>query len=410
MEPVMKKLIIFCFLLIPILFGQTRKPEVAGQFYSADAQQLKTTIDFFLSSVTIKNREKPAGLICPHAGYYYSGQVAAAAFKQIENHTYETIIILSPSHRIAFDFISVFDGDYYESPLGKIPVNKTLATRIASKNNGIQLSSIGHIKKNIFQPGEHAIEVQLPFLQSGQSDFQIVPIVIGTQDYGKIKSLGEKLKELRKTENLLIIASSDLSHYHSYEKCKEIDQRLMNAVKRDTPEKFYKNLNKKYEACGGSGITVLKTALGADCKVEILKYANSGDVKKADKNQVVGYTAVVFYERKETEMGEHGKLLTIEEQKLMLKLAEETVKSVVNGEEPEIPENLPPVTLEKRGAFVTLNKNQQLRGCIGYIVPIKPLYETIIEMGEAAALRDPRFNPVEPEELAEICSHCPICN
>ncbi len=399
----MMKKIIFSLIVAGLLLAQTRKPEVAGQFYRADAQKLRTTIQYYLDQETRQSNKKPAGLIAPHAGYYYSGHVAAAAYKEIEDHNYATIIILSPSHRKTFDYISVFDGDYYETPLGKVPVDKKLSEQLTTKDNSIRLSETGHIKEDIFQPGEHAVEVQIPFLQMVQKDFSIIPIVIGTRDYETIKRLGEKLNELRKTEDLLIIASSDLSHYHNYEDCKIIDKRLLQAVKKNQPKAFYKNLKKnKYEACGGAGIAVLMIAMEKESDINILKYANSGDIKEADKSRVVGYTAVAFYQGKENKMNKNSDLLNIDEQKLILKLAEETVKSVVRGEKPEVPENLPPITKEKRGAFVTLNKNHQLRGCIGYIVPIKPLYETIMEMGKAAALRDPRFQPVEPDELDDI--------
>jgi len=396
----MKKIIIILFLIV-LLFSQTRKPEVAGQFYTADAKKLKATIQFYLDQEKVQSSEKPIGIIAPHAGYVYSGHVASAAYKQIQNHQFDAIVVLSPSHRIGFDYISIYNGDFYETPLGKIPVDKSLAKSLVTEDNDIMFSDIGHLKKDVFTMGEHALEIQLPFIQMVQKNVKIIPIVIGTQSYQKIELLGKRLMKLRNNHNILIVASSDLSHFHDYEACKQIDKKLINAVKTNEPKSFYKNLNKnKYEACGGSCITALMIATGEISEIKILKYANSGDIQGGDKNSVVGYLSAAFYEGKEKEMSEN--LLTIDEQKMILKLAEESVKYYVNGLEAKVPENIPPIAKEKRGAFVTLHKNDQLRGCIGYILPIKPLYETIIEMAEAAALRDPRFNPVTPKELDDV--------
>ena len=398
----MKKILFFIIILIQ-LFPQTRKPEVAGRFYSGNASELRNTIQAFLDKTTIQSEDKPIGLIVPHAGYVYSGQVAASAYKEIINHKYETIIILSPSHRAGFDFISVFNGEYYETPLGKIPVNKNLAKELITDNKHIQLSSLGHIKNDVFTQGEHALEVQLPFLQIVQKNVQIVPIVIGTQKYAKLNTLGKKLKQFRHKHNILIIASSDLSHFHNYQDCQKIDKTLIKELQNNKPEVFFNKLYKnEFEACGGSCITALMLATGNNCLIKILKYANSGDIKGGDKSRVVGYTSVAFYEGKDNAMSKKNSLLNLNEQKAMLKLAAATVKSVVMGKEPKIPENLPAIAFEKRGAFVTLTKNQHLRGCIGYILPIKTLYETIMEVGESAALRDPRFDPVTVDELDDI--------
>ncbi|MBN2280510.1 MAG: AmmeMemoRadiSam system protein B [Candidatus Marinimicrobia bacterium] len=396
----MKKYIIF-LIMLSMLPGQTRKAEVAGQFYTADGQKLKAEIERYLTWEKVVSDDKPIGLIIPHAGYVYSGQVAAAGYKQIENHQYDAVIIMAPDHRVGFDFISIYEGEFYETPLGKIPVDRDLADQLVTPNQDIRYSLLGHEKKDIFSMGEHALEVQLPFLQTLLDPLKIVPVIIGTQDFQKIETLGKKLQALRQEKDLLIVASSDLSHFHAYEDCKTIDSRLVLAVEKKDPKSFFRELaGHQIEACGGNCIAALMIAGGPGRNVKILKYANSGDVKGGDKSRVVGYLSAAFYERKENKMDDH--LLNLEEQKLMLELAEESVKAFVNGKKPKMPENLPAITLEKRGAFVTLHKKGQLRGCIGYILPLKPLAETIIEMAEAASLRDPRFNPVKPSELEDI--------
>ncbi len=393
----MKRLFVF-LLIISTLFSQTRKAEVAGQFYTDNAKKLREHINHFISINNQFSENKPIGLIAPHAGYYYSGHVAGAAYKQIRSHNYETIIVLSPSHRVAFDFISVYDGNFYETPLGKTRVDQSLAKAITGGK--IKRSSIGHVKSNSIKPGEHAIEVQLPFIQVVQEDANILPVVIGTRDYSIIREFGNRLKKQLAEKNILIIASSDLSHYHNYGDCQKIDQRLLTALETKSPKSFYHNLkSNQYEACGGAGITALMIAAGNQSKIKTLKYANSGDIPKTQRDRVVGYAAVAFYQGENNIMSNQ---LNKTEQKIILSLAEEAVASAVNGKKPEIPGNLPDIATEKRGAFVTLNKGGQLRGCIGYILPVMPLYETIIEVGKSAALRDPRFNSVQPAELNDI--------
>ncbi|MDD5062653.1 MAG: AmmeMemoRadiSam system protein A, partial [Candidatus Marinimicrobia bacterium] len=241
----------------------------------------------------------------------------------------------------------------------------------------------------------------------------IVPIVVGTHDWAVLNSLGKRLGELLTKKDILIVVSSDFSHYHSYSDCQKIDQRAVERIKELNARSFYDGLvNKAYEACGGGPITTLLIAAQQiqNPQIEILNVANSGDVPYGDKSAVVGYVAAALYQnpksKKEVKATSADQLnksdLTREEQLFLLDLAEKTVAAAVNKKPLPAPQDVPERLKVKRGAFVTLEKNHELRGCIGYILPISPLYKTVIEMAQSAALHDPRFKPVSPGELKNI--------
>ena len=282
---------------------------------------------------------------------------------------------------------------------------------MADINNRVFLSSKGH--GFVGTRGEHALEVQLPFLQLVLGKFKLVPIVIGDQDWTTCEALAEVLTESLKGKSALIVASSDLSHFHPYNEAIRLDSIVMNHVNSFDPEGLYEDISTGLcEACGASPIISAMLAakgLGAD-KAKVLKYANSGDVT-GDRSGVVGYMAAVMYNSKPTSEGEGKKEsekagvelgLSAKDKKTLMQIARTTIEKRVKGE--KVPEFTveSPILKEKRGAFVTIHKHGQLRGCIGYIEAIKPLYITIREMAEAAALNDPRFPPVSPQELPSL--------
>ncbi|MBO8131117.1 MAG: AmmeMemoRadiSam system protein B [Candidatus Marinimicrobia bacterium] len=404
---------IFCIFIVNT-YPQVRKPVAAGAFYPSNKYELKAMINNFLEKAGEPIlKSKPNILICPHAGYIYSGQVAAYSFKEIRPFDYGTIILIGPSHIDYFEFASVYNGDYYETPLGKIPINKDLSKEITNNEKYIKLSNRGHLGP-AFNRGEHCLEVELPFIQVIKSDIKIVPIIIGTMNYKVIQALGNKLGETLKNDNILIVVSSDLSHYHSYEECNKIDGRLIRQLKNMDPEKFYYGLiSKDYEACGGAAITAALIAAkkAGINSIKILKHANSGDVPATSKDRVVGYLAAAIFKSKgggkmSREKNKKETLLQGElnkqDQIYLIELAEETINRVVNGKPKPNPDDVPDKLKEERGAFVTINKHGELRGCIGYVLPVYPLYKTVIEAATGAALHDPRFKPVSPDELDDI--------
>jgi AmmeMemoRadiSam system protein B/AmmeMemoRadiSam system protein A len=388
---------------------KTRKPAVANQFYPGDPVTLSRQIaDFFKKAKKEPIPGKIVGLIAPHAGYMYSGQVAAYAFKLLEGFFFETVVVISPSHIAYFQGASIYNGGAYETPLGVIAVDTSLAGKMADVNERVFLSTKGH--GFVGMRGEHAIEVELPFLQLVLGKFKLVPIVIGDQDQATCEALAEALIKSLKGESALIVASSDLSHFHPYDEAVRLDNIVINHVDSFDAEALFSDLAAgTCEACGGNPVVATMLAakgLGAD-KAKVLKYANSGDVT-GDRSGVVGYMAAVLYDsgakpedekksEKEKEGDKSG--LSEKDRKTLMHIARTTIEHKVKGTEPPEFEVDSPILKEKRGAFVTIHEHGRLRGCIGYIEAIKPLWVTIQEMAEAAALNDPRFPPVSPDEL-----------
>jgi len=391
--------------------AQDRAPAVAGAFYPADPQQLKAQCEKYIDNADIPASDnKPKALIAPHAGYTYSGAVAGHAYAAIRGFQYDAVIILAPCHIEHFAFASVYQGDNYVTPLGKLPIDKKLAKRCCTPDQRVRLSDRGHIR-NAMGRSEHSLEIQLPFLQTVVGKVPIVPIVVGTLDWQVIQTLGKQLADILAEEDVLLVASSDLSHYHDYQSCCKIDKRLIDRLQQLNPRHFYSGIaSRDYEACGAGPITAVLLATqvaGAD-SIAILDYANSGDIPGANRSQVVGYLAAAIYNANTkgnkamiTNPFSEGDL-TREEQLFIMDLAESTVEAVVRNQKPPVPKEIPTKMKTKRGAFVTLEKMGQLRGCIGYILPIYPLYETVMSVAESAALKDPRFPAVAPSELDDI--------
>lgn len=272
---------------------EIRKSIVAGSFYPGNQSELKNLISGYLQKAKDFNLENIRGLISPHAGYIYSGQVAAYSYKQIAGRDYECIFIIAPSHSELFGFNSVFGGKAYQTPLGTVEVDTDRCNKLCSLpeySGNIKISSHGH-------RAEHSLEVQLPFLQAVMEEFKIVPIVMGKQDKINIESLGNAIGRLFKNENILVVASTDLSHYHSYGVASDLDKQVENYIKDFNPDSFTDAYTTdKLEMCGGGPVAATMIAskeLGATAS-KILCYKNSGDVS-GDRNAVVGYLSCAFY-------------------------------------------------------------------------------------------------------------------
>ncbi|MCK5406369.1 MAG: AmmeMemoRadiSam system protein B, partial [Candidatus Krumholzibacteria bacterium] len=200
-----------------------RKPAVAGSFYPSDPVKLRTDLRAMLDDVgELPAMGRPLVLVEPHAGYVYSGRVAAHGYSLLENLNIDTVVVVSPSHAEHFPFVSVFDGDAYETPLGRIPVDKPTARDIVSADPILRLSGNGHIQ-NGEASREHALEVQLPFLQTVLDEFCIVPIVMGDQSWETCQALGNALGPILKRDNVITVISSDLSHFYPHNVAAEMD-------------------------------------------------------------------------------------------------------------------------------------------------------------------------------------------
>jgi AmmeMemoRadiSam system protein B len=268
-----------------------RKSVIAGTWYPGSPKVLRTDIeDFFLHAPDVKIEGSIRGLIVPHAGYVYSGQIAAIAYKMIKRETFDAVLVLGPSHRTFFHGVSIYDRGGYETPLGILPVDVTLAKDIMAQSEVISYIPAAHSQ-------EHSIEIQLPFLQAVLGKFGFVPIVMGEQDRETCETLAEGIVNAINGRNILIVGSSDLSHFHSYEKSVKLDSVVLKRIEKMDGRGLLEDLEKNLcEACGGGPAAVammVSEKVGAD-RAKLLKYANSGDVT-GDRKSVVGYASAIFY-------------------------------------------------------------------------------------------------------------------
>ncbi|MCD4670714.1 MAG: AmmeMemoRadiSam system protein B [Actinomycetia bacterium] len=270
-----------------------RRSTAAGSFYPANPEALTGQINSFLERAEDRDISNIKAIISPHAGYVYSGQTAAYSYKQLTDSDYDSIIVIAPSHGEYFDFISVYHGDSYETPLGTVIVDKERAGKLADASPAIEISHSGHGQ-------EHSLEVQLPFLQIVLgSNIKIVPVAIGNQSRENIIELGNTIGRLFSDDNILIVASTDLSHYHPYDIASGLDEKVSGLIGSfDTDGLMEEFIADKAEMCGGGPVISAMTAsslMGADSSM-ILHYANSGDIS-GDKSAVVGYLSAAFYKK-----------------------------------------------------------------------------------------------------------------
>jgi MEMO1 family protein len=381
-----------------------RPAGVAGGFYPADPKALAAMIDDMLAHVSPPAIPDPIfAVVAPHAGYQYSGPVAAYTFATLKGRKFSRVIVIAPSHYEAFEFTSVFDGDAYATPLGAVQVDKAFAGQLVKLSPTLRLSSQGHSATP--KGAEHALEVELPWLQRVLGDFQLVPIIMGDQSYESSRALGIALAKLIHGSDTLLVASSDLSHYHPYDEAVKMDQQTLNAVRAWDYFSMSQNFAMRvWEACGGAPIIAAMIAaerMGAN-QALVLKYANSGDTT-GDHSRVVGYGAVALVKTQGPQAAEHPFSLSASEISELLMLARTSVEYAVRERKLYQPPMSTSESLNQlRGAFVTLKESGALRGCIGYISAVKPLYLTVRDTATLAALRDSRFPPVSRSELSQI--------
>jgi AmmeMemoRadiSam system protein B/AmmeMemoRadiSam system protein A len=381
-----------------------RESVIAGSWYPGDRKKLTNDIKGYLAQVPEHKLDgELIALIAPHAGYVYSGQVAAYAYKLLEGKKYDVVVIIAPSHRAYFKGASVYPDGGYRTPLGIVPIAEEITEALMKKSALIKSIPRAHDQ-------EHSLEIQLPFLQVVLGDFRLVPIVMGEQDLRTCEELGRVVAEVIKGKNALVIASTDLSHFHPYKEAVALDQVVLKHVNAFDPKGLNEDLGEgRCEACGGGPVIAVMLAaqtLGAD-QGEVLHYANSGDVT-GDRSSVVGYMAGVLYKSTKGQKAQRkGKVgvdlgLNEEEKKTLHEIAHTVIWNKASGK--EVPEfNVTSERLnELRGAFVTITKKGTLRGCIGHIRGTKPLYQTVEEMAEAAAFQDPRFPPITKKELKDL--------
>lgn len=393
-------------------FGEVREAVVAGAFYPGDPSVLAADIDRYLDEAELPPLEgEIVAIISPHAGYMYSGAVAAHAYAPLRGRAFDSVIVVAPSHRFGFRGASVFGGDGYATPLGTVPVDRDLAQAIADEGKGLVYDPRAHA-------AEHSLEVQVPFLQRTLGDFSIVPIIMGDQGEPTIRLLAVQIAEAVRSARgrVVLVASTDLSHFHAYDRAVSLDSVVLDRVNAFDPEGLIESLSRgECEACGGGPMAAVMMAareLGAG-RSTVVRYANSGDVT-GDRSQVVGYMAAVLTrpereggEPTSSEGGEGSSLrpyegLSDDEKVSLLALARGAVEAAVGGGGPPESTLVSDALDTECGAFVTLHKAGRLRGCIGYIRARKPLRQTVVEMAVGAALHDPRFPAVSAAEVPDL--------
>ena len=385
-----------------------RQPAVAGQFYPANAAELQSMLkDLFSRAVPSKNIENVAALICPHAGYVFSGGVAASAFNQLDlNRRYENIFIIGPSHHVGFEGASVYTSGNFVTPLGTVQVNAQLGRQLIQKSKAFVSRNDAHLS-------EHSVEVQVPFLQYRfGKDCLIVPIVVGAGSPATLKDIALVLRPYFNDRNLFII-SSDFSHYPPYMDAMKADKATADAIVSRSPEALMRVMKRNEESgipnmatslCGWPAVLTLLYMIQDDPKMslQLIDYKNSGDSPAGQKDQVVGYCAIVV--SRTLEQKKESFDLNDKDKKDLLILARQTVEQHVKQKTvPAVqPSAFSKTVATNCGAFVTLRKNGDLRGCIGRFDASEPLYSVVQKMAVASSTEDYRFPPVSPQEVNQL--------
>jgi AmmeMemoRadiSam system protein B/AmmeMemoRadiSam system protein A len=395
--PMYKKISIFLLILCFFPFyghpQEVRKAVYAGQFYDGNPQRLSASIETFFDRIEKKAVSgKILALISPHAGYMYSGHVAAHSYSLIRGRKYDTVVVIGTSHHHLFEGCSVYPRGGYETPLGVAWIDDSLAAQI-KKKSGFGFIPAAHDR-------EHSIEVQIPFIQKALPEAKIIPIIMGRPTRQTISNLANSLYRCLQGKNALLIASTDLSHFYSKAKANQVDNRTISLIQDfDTNALIRKCERGENIMCGGGPVVaaLLYSQKFENPEIETLLYADSSNAGGPD-DRVVGYLSAVLY----STLDLPSFSLNYKEKAELLQIARSAVDLFVkeNKRLDIQPQN--PSLLTKKGVFVTLKKQGYLRGCVGFFEPIFPLYEAVIQAAIYAASKDVRFPPVAPGELGKI--------
>ena len=404
--------ILICFgMLIPLhLLSQTQesamkknqKPVVAGRFYDANPTALKSQLAQFYAKAAPAKQQHVIAVIAPHAGYVFSGQIAADAYNQIDPEMqYKRVFVIASSHQMQCDGASVYTVGNYETPLGEIVVDTALCQKLINENSVFRFVPEAHSR-------EHSLEVQLPFLQVHlKHNFLLVPVIIATQRVEDVKKIAAALQPYFTDENLFVI-SSDFSHYPAYADAKKVDSETADAICSGNPESLVSVIqeheksgikNLSTDICGWtSALTLMYLTQNKGFTYHKISYANSGDSPYGDTARVVGYHAIAVSRNKS------GFSLSDDEKTALLIIARQTLVARLERNETFVPDSsaLGSNLFAQCGMFVSLHKNGDLRGCIGRFGSDIPLYKLAGEMALAAAFQDSRFNQLTREELSAI--------
>ena len=413
--------VITLLLIFAVVIQARKEPEmdkvrpavVAGKFYSASPAVLKTAIAGFLEDASPATVSRPLALILPHAGYIYSGQIAADGYNQARGNSYETVVILGTNHTSPrFSRIGLYPGDGFTTPLGVARVDRSVM-------EALQATCPDCVPNASVHEQEHSVEVQIPFVQFLFPDAKIVPVVVGAPDAALCERFGQALGRVLSGKKALIVASSDLSHYPSYEDARAVDLPILEAI----PTLELSRVQKAVQDGMGRGIANLHTGACGEGPImaamaaaramgarggKVISYANSGDVAIGDRSRVVGYGAVALTadpppaaSMTKAAAGTGGELQPADK-KALLAFARKTITRYLASETVPLARGFSPAVQEYRGVFVTLKKYGNLRGCIGRLIPETPLGQLVGAMALQSAFNDHRFRPVTAGELKDI--------
>ncbi|MBK5102916.1 MAG: AmmeMemoRadiSam system protein B [Burkholderiales bacterium] len=354
-----------------------RPAAVAGAFYPAAPRELAREVDDMLGLSAGGGLVPgfPKALIVPHAGYIYSGSVAAEAYDRLRpaRGIVRRVVLLGPCHRVPVRGLALPDAAAFETPLGRVPIDQTAVASLAGLPQVVVSSAV--------HAGEHALEVQLPFLQRVLGEFSLVPLAVGAAAPAEVAEVIEKLWG---GEETLILVSSDLSHYHAYEEACAIDRGTATAILD-----FSADIDHE-QACGATPVAgLLLAAKRHGLTAELLDLRNSGDTA-GGRGRVVGYGSFAFWDGAPRFTAEHARTL--------LGIARNSIEAALGVCEAQ---PLPDAAWLKPAcaSFVTLTQNGALRGCIGSLEAQRALGEDVSHNARAAAFSDPRFAPLAREEL-----------
>lgn len=393
--------------------GGIRPPVVAGKFYPADPRVLRTAVEKFLADAAPVQVKDVVALVAPHAGYIYSGQIAADAFRQAAGGGYELVVLLGTNHtRPNYRQIGLHPGAGFRTPLGVAAVDQEAVSALIAADPECVRDTTVHER-------EHSVEVQVPFVQVLFPEAKIVPAVVGEADPGLCRRFGEALGVVLRDRRALVVASSDLSHYPAAAEAERVDPAVLEAIAGLDPARVRERIRAEMArrvpdlhtcACGEGPILVAMTAataLGAGTG-RVVSYAHSGQVAVGDRNRVVGYGAVAFgkgvveMDAKPQAAAAEGGGLSVEDKKALLALARETITRLLTAQTVPLARGLSPRLDERRGVFVTLKKRGRLRGCIGRMVGDMPLGQLVGTMAVQSAFHDSRFDELRAEELKDV--------
>jgi MEMO1 family protein len=390
--------------------AEERPPAVAGQFYPQSPEKLRAGLAALLRDALPARAGPPVAIVVPHAGYVYSGQIAADGFSQARGGRYDVIVILGANHTSAgFRGIGVSPASRFRTPLGAAPVDRDLARELLAACPDCVMDEAVHAR-------EHSLEVQVPFVQLLFPAARILPIVVASDDLALLRRFGTALAKVLTAHAALIVASSDLSHYPRAEDAERVDDRTLQAIAGLDPEALRSSLRSSLAggapgletgACGEAPILaaqIAARALGAKRGV-FVSYANSGQTLLGDPGRVVGYGAVAFVADEKTPQTppQPAGTSSVGVDRRLLAFARAAIERLLATETLPLPRGFGAESEARReGVFVTLRKHGQLRGCIGRIVPDAPLPRLVGAMALQSAFGDPRFSPLKEEELREV--------